>query len=196
MNITTKRNKSDYKITDNTKPLQQQQQFISDIVTDTDIDTETDNDTNTNRNNNNRNTNNNNNQNINQNNNNNNTALNSHTNTNHNAPPSRFAPLQSSPSLEDSTNTISVATINVRGINNITKFENILEDLINKPVSIIGMQETKLSEVAAWARHKEFAQRFPSASLYKSYWDFDPNDRAAGVGLIIADYISKYVQRI
>ncbi len=173
-NTTTKR-KSDYKIAKLNNPLQQQQHFISDTDTDTNSNTDTDSSTNGNNNNN---------------------KTNKNKLSNSTPTPSRFATLQSSPSLEDSTNTISVASINVRGINNSTKFESILEDLINKPLSIIGIQETKISEIAATTRFKELTKRFSAAALYKSYWDFDNNDRAAGVGLIIAEYISKYVQRI
>ena len=43
---------------------------------------------------------------------------------------------------------------------------------------------------------KDLAKRSQLVSAYKSYWDFVPTDRAAGVGLIIASYISKYVQRV
>src|SRR5829696_8212340 len=137
MSNTTKTNKSDYKIAKLNNPLQQQQQFISDNDTDTDNNTDTDTSTNGNNNNNNNNTNKNQKNNL------------TPSSTIDNTTSSRFSTLQSSPSLEDSTNTISIASINVRGINSTTKFECILEDLINKPLSIIGLQETKISEIAA-----------------------------------------------
>src|SRR5205823_702636 len=164
--------KSDYKIANVTISPQQQQQISGSHKNTNNYNGNTDSDTKTRTDNNNNN------------------------NDNNNTSSSRFATIQSSPSLEDSTNTVSTASINVRGINNPVKFENILEDLINKLVSIIGLQETKLSEPAAIAHFKDFTRRFPAAAQYKAYWDFNINDRAAGVGLVIADYISKYVQRV
>src|SRR5436190_13091499 len=41
----------------------------------------------------------------------------------------RFAFSQSSPSLDDISHTISVATLNVRGLNDVTKFDGIMHDL-------------------------------------------------------------------
>src|SRR3954462_4375057 len=71
----------------------------------------------------------NNNNNVHNNNNNNDTNINNY------SPPddlSRFAATQTSPSLGNFTNTISIASINVRGINDPTKFETILEDLTGR----------------------------------------------------------------
>src|SRR3954452_5118464 len=62
---------------------------------------------------------------------------------------SRFATLQFSPSLEDFTNTVSFASLNVRGINLPTKFKTILEDLTEQSFSVIGLQETKIKENSA-----------------------------------------------
>ena len=170
MSSTIINNKSDYKIANVTNSLQQQQQVSGSHQDTINYNGNTDSDTKTRLDNNNNNNNNNN-----------------------NTTPSRFATNQSSPSLEDSTNTVSTTFINVRGINNPVKFKNILEDLINKLVSIIGLQETKLSELAATAHFKNFAKRYPAAAQYKAYWNFNTNNRAAGVGLVIANYISKYV---
>src|SRR3954471_21496920 len=63
--------------------------------------------------------------------NNNNNDMNTNNNNNNNFPAdlSRFAATQSSPGLENFTNTISIASINVRGINDPIKLETILEDL-------------------------------------------------------------------
>ena len=121
----------------------------------------------------------------------NNTINNYHTSTN-----SRFSTLQFSPSLENSTNTISFASINVWGINSLTKFETILEDLTSRSFSVIGLQETKTKKLFATSLYKNFSLRIATASLYKSYWDFNAQNAAADVDLLIASYISKYVQRI
>src|SRR5256884_3338136 len=109
---------------------------------------------------------------------------------------SRFATIQSSPGLEDSTNTVSIASLNVRGISSSTKFDTILEDLMRRSFSAVGLQETKIKESTGISLYKNFSKRSANANLYKTYWDFDPLDASAGVGLIIASYISKYVQRI
>ena len=109
---------------------------------------------------------------------------------------SRFATIQSSPSLEDFTNTVSIASLNVRGISSSTKFNTIFEDLMRRFFSAIGLQETKIKESTGISLYKNFSKRSANANLFKTYWDFDPLDASAEVGLIIASYISKYVQRI
>src|SRR5439155_11472959 len=103
---------------------------------------------------------------------------------------SRFATIQSSPSLEDSTNTVSIASLNVRDISSSTKFDTILEDLMRRSFSTIGLQETKIKESTGISLYKNFSKRSVNAHLFKTYWDFDPLDASAGVGLIIASYIS------
>src|SRR5256885_16707191 len=109
---------------------------------------------------------------------------------------SRFVTIQSSPSLEDSTNTVSIASLNVRDISSSTKFDTIFEDLMRRSFSAIGLQETKIKESTGISLYNNFSKRSTNANLFKTYWDFDPSDVSAGVGLIIASYISKYVQRI
>src|SRR3989440_6100162 len=109
---------------------------------------------------------------------------------------SRFSSLETSPYLSDTSNMITLASLNVRGINTNTKFDNILEDLIGRQLSVIGLQETKLSEDRARSLFTALNKRTSSLSSYNAYWSFDPQDRAAGVGLIIASFISKYVQRV
>src|SRR4051794_393119 len=59
---------------------------------------------------------------------------------------SRFATMQSSPSLEDFTNTVSIASLNVRGISSSTKFDTIFENLMRCSFLAIGLQETKIKE--------------------------------------------------
>src|SRR3954453_611781 len=172
----TNNEKSDYRIANYSAPLQAPQQ-ITNLNTDTDTvsSTESYSDTNSEMN-------------ININ-------LNSNitTNTfNH----SRFATLQFSPSLEDFANTVSFASLNVRGINSPTKFKTILEDLTERSFSVIGLQETKIKENSTNTFFNNFSKRNAKVHTYKAYWDYNPQDAAAGVGLIIASYISKYVQRI
>src|SRR5436305_239804 len=72
---------------------------------------------------------------------------------------SRFATIQSSPSLEDSTNTVSIASLNVRGISSSTKFNTILEDLMRHSFSAIGLQETKIKESTGISLYKNFSKR-------------------------------------
>src|SRR4051794_10016067 len=111
MNITNS-GQSDYRITYNSAPLQVPQQIMN-SNTDTDTDTNTDfySDTNSEID-------------I-------NTNYNSN-NTNNTANHFRFVTSQSSPSLEDFTNTVSFASLNVRDINSPTKFKTILEDLTDR----------------------------------------------------------------
>src|SRR4051794_8752681 len=71
-------------------------------------------------------------------------STNANNNNNISADPLRFAAKQSSPSLEDFTNTISIASVNVRGINDPTKFEIILEDLTGRSLLVISLQKTKM----------------------------------------------------
>src|SRR6266480_839059 len=104
---------------------------------------------------------------------------------------SRFATIQSSSSLEDSTNTVLIASLNVRDISSPTKFDTILEDLMRRSFSAIGLQETKIKESTGISLYKNFSKRSANANLFKTYWDFDSSDASAGVGLIIALYISK-----
>ena len=69
-----------------------------------------------------------------------------HNNTKHNVS-SRFANAISSPSLDETSHTISIATLNVRGFtSNIFKFDAIIDDLFNKDLFIIGIQKTHITE--------------------------------------------------
>src|SRR3954453_8124106 len=59
----------------------------------------------------------------------------------------KFAISQSSPSLDDTSHTISMAFLNVKGLtSNISKFDAIIDDLFNKDLFIIGLQETHITE--------------------------------------------------
>ena len=61
---------------------------------------------------------------------------------------SHFASNRTSPSLEDSSHTVSIATLNVRGLSTPSKFESLMDDFINSQFSIIGLQETHLPELS------------------------------------------------
>src|SRR5437016_3688954 len=108
----------------------------------------------------------------------------------------RFSPKQNSPRLNDTSNTISFASLNVRGINDTCKFDDIIDDLIIENFSIIGLQETRLKETNANFMFKNFITSHHSNNHYKDYWSFDPHDSSGGVGFIIAPFVSKYVQKI
>src|SRR2546429_3122297 len=84
---------------------------------------------------------------------------------------SRFATIQSSSSLEDSTNTVSIASLNVRDISSPTKFNTIFEDLMRCFFSAIGLQETKIKEFTEISLYKNFSKRFVNANLFKTYWN-------------------------
>src|SRR6266480_7221499 len=85
----------------------------------------------------------------------------------------RFASSQSSPSLDNCSQTISVATLNVRGINDITKFDGIMDDIFNKNLSVIGLTETLINETSATCRFKNRCalsnSNFPSRAYCASH---------------------------
>src|SRR5437660_4744837 len=108
----------------------------------------------------------------------------------------RFSPSQNSPCLNDSSHTISFASLNVRGINDSCKFDDILDDLINEQFSVIGLQETKLKESNAAFMFRSFVSSHYPDNRYNAYWSFNPLDSSGGVGLIVAPFISKYIQKI
>ena len=86
----------------------------------------------------------------------------------------RFASSQSSPSLDDISHTISVATLNVRGLNDVTKFDGIMDDLFDKNLSIIGLTETLLNETSATCMFKNRCALRSSDFPYRAYWDYNP----------------------
>src|SRR5256885_16895640 len=160
MNITPNKNtKSDYRIANRQLPLQLLQinnDTLLNMNTDTDTSSDTDNSSSSSSNNNF---------------NNGNLATNPNNSIN-----SRFATIQSSPSLENSTNTVSIASLNVRGISSPTKFDTIFEDLMHRSFSAIGLQETKIKEITGISLYKDLSKRSANAHLFKTYWDFDPLD--------------------
>lgn len=63
---------------------------------------------------------------------------------------SNFSPSMSSLSMDDTSHTISIASLNVRGFaSNVSKFDAVIDDLFNKDLSIIGLQETHITEQSA-----------------------------------------------
>src|SRR5215204_5851239 len=109
---------------------------------------------------------------------------------------SSFASSQSSPSLEDTFHTIFIATLNVRGINNVTKFDNIMNNLFEKDLSIIDLTETLLNESSAKCMFKNRCALRNSLYPYRAYWDYNPYDRNSGVSIIVKSFVSTYVQKI
>src|SRR5436190_20352542 len=88
----------------------------------------------------------------------------------------RFASSQSSPLLDNISQTISVATLNVRGLNDVTKFDGIMDDLFDKDLSIIGLTETLLNETSATCMFKNCRALRNSDFPYRAYWDYNPLD--------------------
>src|SRR5436309_15123998 len=84
-----------------------------------------------------------------------------------------FSPKQNSPCLNDTSNTISFASLNVRGINDTCKFDDIIDDLIIEKFSIVGLQETRLKENNANFMFKNFIASYHSNNQYKVYWRFE-----------------------
>src|SRR2546423_733686 len=138
MNITTNKNtKSDYRIVNRQLPLQPLQ-INNDTLLNMDTDTDTSSNTDISSS-----------SSSNKNFNNGNFANNPNNSIN-----SRFATIQSSLSLEDSTNTVLIASLNVQGISSSTTFDTIFEDLMRHSFSAIGLQETKIKESTGISLYK------------------------------------------
>src|SRR5271156_4937832 len=108
---------------------------------------------------------------------------------------SRFAPALSSPSLECSDNLISFASLNVCGISVVSKFHSLLQDFESHNLSVVALQETKVSELTGSSHLNSF---YPPASTpgYRAFWSFDPADRCGGVGFLLRSFVFKYVQHV
>src|SRR4051794_15610267 len=118
--------------------------------------------------------------------------INTQNNTSH-----KFAKATSSPSLDDTSHTISIATLNVRGFaSNVFKFNAIIDDLFNKDLSIIGIQETYITEQSANILFKNRCAMWSKEYPYRAYWDYNPADHYSGVGLIVKPFVSTYVQKV
>src|SRR5437764_14397043 len=81
----------------------------------------------------------------------------------------KFSSLDSSPCLSDHSNTISIASLNVRGINNNTNFDAILEDQLDRSFSIIVLQETKITEARDTSHFIDLTTRNRTASTLQNY---------------------------
>src|SRR3954452_730356 len=118
--------------------------------------------------------------------------INTQNNTSH-----KFAQAISSPSLDDTSHIISIAFLNVRGFaSNISKFDAIIDDLFNKDLFIIGIQETHITEQSANILFKNRCAMWSKEYPYRAYWDYNPADHYSGVGLIIKSFVSTYVQKV
>ena len=82
----------------------------------------------------------------------------------------RFAALHSSPALIDTSNTISIATLNVRGINKPSKFDALFDDIFDASLSIVGLQETKLSADSGTAMFKDHVSRYCYTFTYRAFF--------------------------
>src|SRR5215469_13787491 len=68
----------------------------------------------------------------------------------------RFSPHHISPYLSNTKNLISFASLNIKGITNQTKFDNLLQDFTEYNLSLISLQETHLTEVQGKMYTKSF----------------------------------------
>jgi exonuclease III len=108
-----------------------------------------------------------------------------------------FAPSLSSPSLDDTSNTISFASLNVKGFaSNVLKFDAIMDDLFNKDLSVIGLQETHTAERTAELMFKNRCALWTDTYPYRAYWSYNPSDSYSGVGIIVKSFVSTYVQKV
>src|SRR5277367_5364693 len=108
---------------------------------------------------------------------------------------SRFAPALSSPFLDCSDDLISFASLNVCGISVVSKFHSLLQDFESHNLSVIALQETKVSELTGSSHLNSFYSP-ASTPGYRAFWSFDPADRCGGVGFLLSSFVFKYVQRV
>ena len=114
--------------------------------------------------------------------------------------PDQFSNKKVSPPLESSSPSqfISLASLNIRGLRSSqTKLESLIQDSVAKHISILGLQETHLSDTVGNRLFNSClsALDLKSSSLF-SHWSYHPSDQSGGVGIIIADYVAKYVQKV
>ena len=101
---------------------------------------------------------------------------------------SRFAPSQLSPEFNTShLPLISVATLNVRGLNIQSKFDSLFQDFLAYNISIIGLQETRLTESNGSFYLKTF-NSFHNTSLH-AFWSYDSTDSHGGVGILLHPFV-------
>src|SRR5579871_4187391 len=87
----------------------------------------------------------------------------------------RFSSFKSSPSLSNTANTISIATLNANGLrNSSSKLEFIIEELLfEKHINCLALQQTHSLESAMLPRFRNIiATNNLNPSSYLSYWDY------------------------
>ena len=88
---------------------------------------------------------------------------------------SRFSRSSYSPAFDKDTPHFSLATLNVRGLNNDVKQDSIYDDLFNNNFSIIGFSETKLDpKVAQFKFKKYWAAQQHDHLPYQQFWISTP----------------------
>src|SRR3954468_11287270 len=109
----------------------------------------------------------------------------------------KFAISQSSPSLDDTSHMISMASLNVKGLaSSVSKFDAIIDNLFNKDLSIIGLQETHITEQSANILFKNRCAIWSKEFPCRAYWDYNSTDKYSGFSLIVKSFVSVYVQKI
>ena len=80
-------------------------------------------------------------------------------------------------------------TINVKGINNTSKFDDLMEWIMNNNIDITIVIETKINQVNASFKIKKYQKN------YDSFWDLDEDAlKDSGVGVILRkDTVGKHI---
>src|SRR5436853_65664 len=77
----------------------------------------------------------------------------------------RFSPKQNSPRLNDTSNTISFASLNVRGVNDTCKFDDIIDDLIVETFFVLANRSPNLSLITSMTLGKAILKSLSWAIL-------------------------------
>ena len=85
--------------------------------------------------------------------------------------------------------TWKIATINVKGINNTSKFDDLMEWIMNNNIDITIVTETKINQVNALFKIKKYQKS------YSNFWDLDEDvPKGSGVGVILRkDTVRKHI---
>src|SRR5436190_11881633 len=110
--------------------------------------------------------------------------------------PSPFASSFSSPSLEDDSTMLSLATLNLKGYKDTTKFSSVLSDIQHKNLTLVGLTETHMPAATASILFREFWATQTSRSPYTAFWDYNSKDKSSGVGLLVHHSLGTFVQKI
>ena len=97
----------------------------------------------------------------------------------------RIAPYNNgaSDSTSDDSNMLSLATLNIKGYKDATKFSSILSDIQHKNLTLVGLTETHMPAATASILFREYWATQTSCSPYTAFWDYNPKDKSSGVGL-------------